>query len=75
MTIGFPPIYSILFICLAHKLTKMVFAHCRFFSIGERLACSCGSSRCRGIVNDIEAEERMAKLYVPSSELKDWKGE
>ncbi|KAI3459690.1 hypothetical protein Pfo_016353 [Paulownia fortunei] len=47
----------------------------RFLSIDERLVCCCGSSRCRGIVNDIEAEERVAKLYVPRSELKDWQGE
>ncbi|KAH6778423.1 trithorax-like protein 2 [Perilla frutescens var. hirtella] len=47
----------------------------RFFSIGERLACHCGSSKCRGIVNDVEAEERVAKLCVPRSELTDWKGE
>ncbi|XP_047981760.1 histone-lysine N-methyltransferase ATX2-like isoform X2 [Salvia hispanica] len=47
----------------------------RFSSIGERLACHCGSSRCRGTVNDIESEERLKKLHVPSSELTDWKGE
>ncbi|KAG6419859.1 hypothetical protein SASPL_116371 [Salvia splendens] len=27
----------------------------QFSSIGERLACHCGSSRCRGTVNDIES--------------------
>ncbi|PIN18060.1 Histone-lysine N-methyltransferase [Handroanthus impetiginosus] len=47
----------------------------RFFSIDERLVCYCGFPRCRGVVNDIEAEERVAKLYVPRSELKDWQGE
>ncbi|XP_042066795.1 histone-lysine N-methyltransferase ATX2-like isoform X1 [Salvia splendens] len=47
----------------------------RFSSIGERLACFCGSSRCRGVVNDVESEERVKKLHVPSSELTDWKGE
>lgn len=47
----------------------------RFFSKDERLVCYCGSSRCRGVVNDIEAEERVTKLYVPLSELKDWQGE
>ncbi|KAL1561344.1 histone-lysine N-methyltransferase ATX2-like [Salvia divinorum] len=47
----------------------------RFSSIGERLACYCGSSRCRGVVNDADSEERVKKLYVPSSELTDWKGE
>ncbi|XP_057959590.1 histone-lysine N-methyltransferase ATX2 isoform X2 [Malania oleifera] len=31
--------------------------------------------RCRGVVNDIEAEERAAKLYAPRSELIDWRGE
>ncbi|XP_028759661.1 histone-lysine N-methyltransferase ATX2 [Neltuma alba] len=47
----------------------------RFFSIDERLACYCGFPRCRGVVNDTEAEERAAKLYVPRSELIDWGGE
>ncbi|KAK6145756.1 hypothetical protein DH2020_019625 [Rehmannia glutinosa] len=47
----------------------------RFLSTDERLVCDCGSARCRGIVNDIEAEERVAKQYVPRSELKDWQGE
>ncbi|KAL3621646.1 hypothetical protein CASFOL_036558 [Castilleja foliolosa] len=47
----------------------------RFLSTDERLVCSCGASRCRGFVNDIEAEERVAKLFVPRSELKDWRGE
>ncbi|XP_061962098.1 histone-lysine N-methyltransferase ATX2-like isoform X1 [Populus nigra] len=47
----------------------------RFFSIEEKLACYCGFSRCRGVVNDTEAEEQVAKLYAPRSELTDWKGE
>ncbi|KAK2978537.1 hypothetical protein RJ640_001608 [Escallonia rubra] len=47
----------------------------RFFSIDEQLACSCGFPRCRGVVNDIEAEELVAKLYAPRSELIDWRGE
>ncbi|KAF8402254.1 hypothetical protein HHK36_013206 [Tetracentron sinense] len=47
----------------------------RFFSIGEQLACYCGFPRCRGVVNDIEAEEQMAKLCVPQSELIIWRGE
>ncbi|XP_027353550.1 histone-lysine N-methyltransferase ATX2-like [Abrus precatorius] len=47
----------------------------RFFSIDERLACYCGFPKCRGIVNDTEAEERAATLYAPRSELIDWKGE
>ncbi|KAJ4967635.1 hypothetical protein NE237_014336 [Protea cynaroides] len=47
----------------------------RFFSIDEQLACYCGFPRCRGVVNDTEAEERMAKLCVPRSELIDWRGE
>ncbi|GAB4858033.1 Mn(2+) transporter atx2 [Ancistrocladus abbreviatus] len=41
----------------------------RFFSIDERLPCYCGFPRCRGIVNDTEAEEQ-ANLYVPCSELR-----
>ncbi|KAH1156541.1 hypothetical protein GYH30_051373 [Glycine max] len=47
----------------------------RFFSIDERLACYCGFPKCRGIVNDTEAEERAATLYAPRSELIDWRGE
>ncbi|KAJ8774382.1 hypothetical protein K2173_011631 [Erythroxylum novogranatense] len=47
----------------------------RFFSIDEQLACYCGFPRCRGVVNDTEAEEQVAKLYAPCSELIDWKGE
>lgn len=47
----------------------------RFFSIDEQLACYCGFPRCRGVVNDIDAEERMAKRYAPRSELIGWIGE
>ncbi|KAJ4955301.1 hypothetical protein NE237_012084 [Protea cynaroides] len=47
----------------------------RFFSIDEQLACYCGFPKCRGVVNDTEAEERVAKLCVPRSELIDWRGE
>ncbi|KAI3814266.1 hypothetical protein L1987_19016 [Smallanthus sonchifolius] len=47
----------------------------RFFSIDEQLPCYCGFPSCRGVVNDIDAEAQMAKLYAPRSELKDWKGE
>ncbi|KAG5016851.1 hypothetical protein JHK82_022496 [Glycine max] len=47
----------------------------RFFSIDERLPCYCGFPKCRGIVNDTEAEERAATLYAPRSELIDWRGE
>lgn len=47
----------------------------RFFSIDERLACYCGFPKCRGVVNDTEAEERATTLYAPRSELVDWKGE
>lgn len=47
----------------------------RFLSIDEQLSCYCGSTRCRGVVNDIEAEEQAAKLYVSRSELIDWRGE
>ena len=45
----------------------------RFLSIEEKLACYCGFPRCRGVVNDTEAEEQVAKLYAPRSELTDWK--
>ncbi|XP_057540933.1 histone H3-lysine(4) N-trimethyltransferase ATX1-like [Amaranthus tricolor] len=47
----------------------------RFFSIDVELSCSCGAKRCRGVVNDTEAEEQAAKLHVNRSELIDWKGE
>ncbi|GKU87587.1 hypothetical protein SLEP1_g1963 [Rubroshorea leprosula] len=42
----------------------------RFFSIDERLACYCGFPSCRGVVNDTESEEQVAKkINVPRSEL------
>ncbi|KAJ0092832.1 hypothetical protein Patl1_26123 [Pistacia atlantica] len=47
----------------------------RFFSIDEQLSCYCGFPRCRGIVNDTEAEEQVAKLYARCSELTHWRGE
>ncbi|XP_031112629.1 histone-lysine N-methyltransferase ATX2-like isoform X1 [Ipomoea triloba] len=47
----------------------------RFFSIDEQLSCYCGFPRCRGVVNDTEAEERMAKQLVPQCELIDWTAE
>ncbi|XP_022150376.1 histone-lysine N-methyltransferase ATX2 isoform X2 [Momordica charantia] len=31
--------------------------------------------RCRGVVNDMEEEERVAKLYVSRTDLVDWRGE
>lgn len=54
---------------------KLKFSCYRFLSIDEQLSCYCGSERCRGVVNDIEAEQQAAKLYVPRSELIDWRGE
>ncbi|CAA0373926.1 Histone-lysine N-methyltransferase ATX1 [Arabidopsis thaliana] len=47
----------------------------RFFSIGERLSCSCGFPGCRGVVNDTEAEEQHAKICVPRCDLIDWTAE
>ncbi|KAG7573256.1 PWWP domain [Arabidopsis suecica] len=44
----------------------------RFFSIGERLSCSCGFQGCRGVVNDTEAEAQQSKICVPRCELIDW---
>jgi SET domain-containing protein len=44
----------------------------RFFSIDERLACYCGFPRCRGVVNDTEAEERQANIHASRCELKEW---
>lgn len=41
----------------------------RFMSIDEQLPCYCGHIRCRGVVNDIEAEELVGKLLVPCSDL------
>ncbi|XP_017224780.2 histone-lysine N-methyltransferase ATX2-like [Daucus carota subsp. sativus] len=37
----------------------------RLSSVDEQLACSCGVSRCRGIVNDIKAVEQVAKPCIP----------
>ncbi|XP_038884706.1 histone-lysine N-methyltransferase ATX2-like [Benincasa hispida] len=47
----------------------------RFFSIDEQLACYCGYPRCRGVVNDMDEEERVSKLHVSRTDLVDWKGE
>ncbi|CAA6659821.1 unnamed protein product [Spirodela intermedia] len=47
----------------------------QFFSIDEQLACYCGFPRCRGVVNDVDSEERVAKIWVPRSELIPWSGE
>ncbi|XP_073001650.1 histone-lysine N-methyltransferase TRX1-like isoform X1 [Typha latifolia] len=47
----------------------------RFFSIDEQLSCYCGFPRCRGIVNDAEAEQQAAKVRVHQSDLIHWKGE
>lgn len=41
----------------------------RFFSSDQRLPCYCGFPKCRGIVNDVEAEEHVAKIKVKISEL------
>ncbi|KAF6145841.1 hypothetical protein GIB67_028836 [Kingdonia uniflora] len=45
----------------------------RFFSIDEQLACYCGYPRCRGVVNDVDTEEQVAKLLVPRNKLIDWR--
>ncbi|KAJ3693265.1 hypothetical protein LUZ60_008745 [Juncus effusus] len=47
----------------------------RFFSAGEQLSCSCGSQRCRGVVNDVESQERSDKIKIPKSELLNLLGE
>lgn len=44
----------------------------RFFSIDERLSCYCGFPRCRGVVNDAEAQEQQANIYASPCELKEW---
>ncbi|CAL5090627.1 unnamed protein product [Urochloa decumbens] len=41
----------------------------RFFSSDQRLACYCGFPKCRGVVNDVEAEEHAAKIRIKRSEL------
>lgn len=53
-------------------LLNLYLQTCRFFSIDERLACYCGFPRCRGVVNDTEAEERQANIYASRCELKEW---
>ncbi|XP_018477200.2 histone H3-lysine(4) N-trimethyltransferase ATX1 isoform X2 [Raphanus sativus] len=47
----------------------------RFFSVDERLSCSCGFPGCRGVVNDTVAEEQLSKICVPRSDLIDWTGQ
>ncbi|KAL6600542.1 hypothetical protein ACP70R_045342 [Stipagrostis hirtigluma subsp. patula] len=41
----------------------------RFFSRDQRLPCYCGFPKCRGVVNDVEAEEQSNKIRVTRSEL------
>ncbi|KAK3025442.1 hypothetical protein RJ639_042168 [Escallonia herrerae] len=60
---------------IGFRLLALRWSQYAFFSIDEQLACSCGFPRCRGVVNDMEAEELVAKLYAPRSELIDWRGE
>lgn len=55
--------YHVLILCLQT---------CRFFSIDERLACYCGFPRCRGVVNDAEAQEQQANIYATPCELKEF---
>jgi len=40
----------------------------RFFS-SDQLPCYCGFPKCRGVVNDVEAEEQAAKIRLKRSEL------
>ncbi|XP_010522208.1 PREDICTED: histone-lysine N-methyltransferase ATX2 isoform X2 [Tarenaya hassleriana] len=47
----------------------------RFFSVDEHLSCYCGFPGCRGVVNDTEAEEQLAKIHAPRCELIDWNEE
>nr|CAD1831618.1 unnamed protein product [Ananas comosus var. bracteatus] len=47
----------------------------RFFSLDEELSCYCGFPKCRGVVNDTEAEEQEAKIRVCRSDLDHWRGE
>ncbi|KAL6863720.1 hypothetical protein ACP4OV_016623 [Aristida adscensionis] len=41
----------------------------RFFSRDQRLPCYCGFPKCRGVVNDVEAEQQSTKIRVTRSEL------
>ena len=41
----------------------------RFVSSDQRLPCYCGFPKCRGVVNDVEAEGQSAKIRVNRSEL------
>jgi len=65
------------FLVLSCRTLRLSFCllYYRFFSMDEQLKCYCGSQRCRGVVNDTEAEEQAARVYVPCSELIDCKGE
>lgn len=50
-------------------LQNQVDAFFRFFSSDQRLPCYCGFPKCRGVVNDVEAEEQAAKIRIKRSEL------
>ncbi|KAG8060907.1 hypothetical protein GUJ93_ZPchr0002g25677 [Zizania palustris] len=41
----------------------------RFVSSDQRLHCYCGFPKCRGVVNDVEAELQSSKIRVKRSEL------
>lgn len=41
----------------------------RFLSNEQQLPCYCGFPKCRGVVNDVEAEVQLAKIRVTRSEL------
>lgn len=75
MITGFFPHLSLVFSHSICFVLNFICSCCRFFSIDVQLACCCGSRRCRGVVNDTEAEERMSKLYAPRNKLIDWEGE
>lgn len=51
------------------RLQNHADAFFRFFSSDQRLSCYCGFPKCRGVVNDVEAEEQAAKIRVKRSEL------
>ncbi|CAM0950725.1 unnamed protein product [Alopecurus aequalis] len=51
------------------SLTNHMYALYRFLSNEQRLPCYCGFPKCRGVVNDVEAEGQVAKIRVTRSEI------
>lgn len=72
MTTGILSLNNIVFLLDDFNFGHTLFNHFyRFFSKDKHLSCFCGSTKCRGVVNDIDSEEQTDQ-WVPRSELTPW---